>query len=118
MDTKRLILYVVAILVVGPLAFVLVTHQAPPMSTGSGPSVYVSNSFGGGNVQVFASFCAGKVQLTQGAARVNDACFTGEANIVACSDITSANPVRCEPSTGTLTVEGHANDNIAFARMK
>jgi len=118
-DTKRLILYLAAILVIGPLIFVVVTHQAAaPIGTVNGPSVYWSNSFGGGNLQVFATICAGKVRLTQGSATVSDSCFTGDTNIVICSDITSANPVRCEPGKGTLVVEGHANDNIAFARMK
>jgi hypothetical protein len=118
MDTKRLILYLAAILVIGPLAFVVVTHQAAPISSANGPSVYWNNSFGGGNLQVFANVCAGKVRLTQGGATVNDLCFTGDTNIVICSDITSVNPVRCEPKRGTLVVEGHASDDIAFARVK
>jgi hypothetical protein len=119
MDAKRLILYLVAILVLGPLIFVVVTHhQAAPIGTVNGPSVYWSNAFGGGNLQVFANVCAGKVRLTQGAATVNDSCFTGDTNIVVCSDITSVSPVRCEPRKGALVVEGHANDDIAFARMK
>ena len=119
MDTKRLILYIVAILVLGPLIFVVVTqHQAAPIGTVSGPSVYWSNSFGGGNLQVFANLCAGKVRLTQGSATLSDSCFTGDTNIVVCSDITSANPVGCAPGKGTLVVEGHADDEIAFARMK
>ena len=69
MDTKRLILYLVAILVIGPLAFVAVTHQAAPVSSANGPSIYWNNSFGGGNLQVFANVCAGKIRLAQGANR-------------------------------------------------
>jgi hypothetical protein len=118
MDTKRLIVYLAAILVIGPLAFVVVTHQAAPITSTNGPSVYWSNSFGGGNLQVFANVCAGKVRLTQGGATVNDVCFTGDTNIVICSDITSVNPVRCQPGRGTLVVEGHASDDVAFARVK
>ena len=124
MDTRRLILYLVAIVVIVPMIFALGVHlstprfKPAPIGTVNGPSVNVSNSFGGGNVQVFASVCAGKVSLTQGSATVNDACFTGDTNIVICSDITSVNAARCEPGKGSLTVEGHANDTIAFARMK
>ena len=119
MDTKQLILYLAAILVLGPLFFVMVTQRQPaPIGTVTGPSVYWSNSFGGGNLQVFANLCAGKVRLTQGSATLSDSCFTGDTNIVICSDITTANPVRCAPGKGTLIVEGHANDEIAFARMK
>ena len=119
MDTKRLILYLVAILVLGPLIFVIATqHQPGPIGTVTGPSVYWSNSFGGGNLQVFANLCAGKVRLTQGTATLDDSCLTGDTNIVICSDITSANPVRCAPGRGSPIVEGHANDEIAFARVK
>ena len=119
MDTKRLILYLAAIVVLAPLIFVIATqHQPAPIGTVTGPSVYWSNSFGGGNLQVFANLCAGKVRLTQGSATLSDSCFTGDTNIVICSDITSPNPARCAPGKGTLIVEGHANDEIAFARMK
>src|SRR5215472_16959644 len=106
MDAKRLVVYLAAILVIGPLAFVVVSHQAAPVTSTNGPSVYWSNSFGGGDLQVFANVCAGKVRLTQGAATVKDLCFTGDTNIVICSDITSVNPVRCEPGRGALIVEG------------
>ena len=119
MDTKRLILYLAAIVVLAPLIFVIATqHQPAPIGTVTGPSVYWSNSFGGGNLQVFANLCAGKVRLTQGSATLSDSCFTGDTNIVICSNITSVNPVRCAPGKGTLIVEGHGNDEIAFARMR
>ena len=92
MDTKRLILYLVAIVVLAPLIFAIATQHPPaPIGTVTGPSVYWSNSFGGGNLQVFANLCAGKVRLTQGSATLSDSCFTGDTNIVICSDITSAN---------------------------
>ena len=118
MDTKRLILYLAVLLVTGPLVFVVVTHQAAPISSGNGPSINWNNSFGGGNLQVLANVCAGKVRLSQGSAIVNDRCFTGDTNIVICSDIASVNPVRCQPGKGALIIEGHANDDIAFARVK
>src|SRR5215475_10801323 len=118
MDTKRLLLYLAVILVVTPMVFVIVTHQSAPIGTVNGPSVNWNNSFGGGNLQVFGNFCAGKVRLAQGTATVSDACFTGDTNIVICSDITAPNAVRCAPGKGALTVEGHADDEVAFARMK
>ena len=119
MDTKGLILYLVAIVVLAPLIFVIATQHPPaPIERLQVPASIGVIPFGGGNLQVFANLCAGKVRLTQGSATLSDSCFTGDTNIVICSDITSANPARCAPGKGTLIVEGHANDEIAFARMR
>ncbi len=124
MDTKRLLLYIVGIIVLGPLLVAPITaswlpHAKPaPIGTVNGPSVYVSNAFGGSNVQVVAGLCAGKVSLAQGSATVNDSCFTGDTNIVICSDLTSVSPARCVPGKGSLAVEGRANDTVAYARVK
>ena len=62
--------------------------------------------------------CAGRVQLAQGAATVNDACFTGDTNVVLCTDASSANAVRCTASNGKLTLAGNAGDLITYARVK
>jgi hypothetical protein len=124
MDNRRLILYVVAIVVLGwllsvPIAIRGFPHSAPPpIGTLNGQSVNVSTNFGGSNVNVFSILCAGRVDLAQGSATVKDSCFTGDSNVVICSDITSANAARCEPGKAILTVEGHADDRIAYARVR
>jgi hypothetical protein len=124
MDTKRLILYLAAIIVLGPLLLTpLLTRSIPrttpaPIGTVNGPSVSVANSFGGSNVNINTILCAGKVSLSQGSATVSDTCFTGDSNIVICSDVSSPSGVRCEPGKGSLAVEGHANDAVAYARVK
>jgi hypothetical protein len=69
-------------------------------------------------VNINTILCAGKLSLSQGRATVNDACFSGDSNIVICSDMSSPNGVRCEPGKGSLAVEGHANDAVAYARVK
>ncbi len=124
MDTKRLILYLAAIVVLGPMLLTpiiarSVPHPTPaPIGTVNGPAVSVANSFGGSNVNINTILCAGRVALRQGSATVNDACFTGDSNIVICSDMSSPSGVRCEPGKGSLAVEGHADDTVAYARVK
>jgi hypothetical protein len=74
--------------------------------------------FGGANVFVNQFLCAGRVTLSNGAAALKDSCFTGDSNVVVCTDVTNANAVRCTPSTGTLSVGGSGNDVISYARLK
>ncbi len=62
--------------------------------------------------------CAGKTLLTDGAATVADACFTGADNIVMCTDTTAANAVRCTPGNGSLAISGGVGDTIAYARIR
>jgi hypothetical protein len=62
--------------------------------------------------------CAGRVQLAQGTATVNDACFTGDTNVVLCTDASSASAVQCTASNGKLTLAGTAGDFINYARVR
>jgi hypothetical protein len=62
--------------------------------------------------------CAGKTSLIDGAATVNDACFTGADNIVMCTDTTAANAVKCTPGYGSLAISGGVGDTIAYARIR
>ncbi|HLK85699.1 MAG TPA: hypothetical protein VKT27_04265 [Candidatus Binataceae bacterium] len=62
--------------------------------------------------------CAGKTSLADGAATVNDACFTGADNIVMCTDTTAANAVKCTPGYGSLAISGGVGDTIAYARVR
>jgi hypothetical protein len=79
----------------------------------------VANSFfGSAEVKETADFCAGRVQLAQGAATVNDACFTGDTNVVLCTDASSANAVQCAASNGKLVLAGNGGDLINYARVR
>ena len=62
--------------------------------------------------------CAGQTTLVGGFATVTDACFTSSYNVVLCSDNTMANPVRCTPAIGSLSLSGTGSDSISYARMK
>ena len=101
-------------------------ERPPPMhgqfgaEPGSGPSqVVAANSFFG-DVKVVATpdLCAGRVHLTQGAATVNDSCFTGDTNIVLCTDATAANAVECAAANGKLALAGTGSDLINYARVR
>lgn len=75
--------------------------------------------FGSANViNHFGILCAGRVALKQGSATVSDSCFTGDSNIVLCTETSATNPVRCKPGKGVLTIEGTGSDEINYARVK
>lgn len=75
--------------------------------------------FGSANIiNHFSILCAGRVALKQGTATVNDSCFTGDTNIVLCTETSAANPVRCKPGKGVLMIEGTGSDEIDYARVK
>lgn len=96
----------------------------PPHHGGSaaGPDlshqVNANSVFGGVNVTAMDLQCAGHVRLEQGAASVNDTCFTGDTNIVLCSDASSASAVQCTPSNGKLALAGSGSDLINYARVR
>jgi hypothetical protein len=115
-----------------PLALAGLTCAAcqsrPPHSARMTPGgdVKVSNDvvnafgiFGGAKVSMTAVIlCAGRIPLSNGSAIVKDACFTGDTNIVICTDATGINPVQCTPGAGSLVVGGSGSDVIAYARMR
>ena len=85
---------------------------APPPTTMSAWSPAGSFSLSsGGN-------CAGQISLVGGFATVTDACFTSAYNVVVCSDNTLPNPVRCTPTSGSLSLSGTGSDSISYARLK
>jgi hypothetical protein len=57
-----------------------------PGDSGSGPhdvhGVWANSVFGSVDIKQTADLCAGRVKLEQGAATVNDNCFTGDTNVV------------------------------------
>jgi len=62
--------------------------------------------------------CSGRATLSDGTASVSDACFTGTDNIVMCTDTTAANPIRCTPAYGSLSISGGVGDTISYARLR
>jgi len=65
-----------------------------------------------------ANFCAGRVALSQGQATVRDDCFSGDTDVVICSDASTASPLRCSPGLGTLTIAGNGSDIVSYARIR
>ena len=65
-----------------------------------------------------ADLCAGRVRLAQGAATVNDTCFTGDTNVVLCTDASSASAIQCTAGNGKLALAGTASDLINYARVR
>jgi len=82
-------------------------------------SINAVGIFGGANVNLHTSIvCAGRIPLSNGNAIVKDACFTGDTNVVVCTDASNINPVRCSPGAGSLLIGGTGNDVVAYARMR
>jgi hypothetical protein len=90
------------------------SYSAPPPP----PTSMTAWSPTGGFTLNSGGSCAGQVSLMGGLATVTDACFTGSYNVVVCSDNTTANPVRCTPSIGSLSLSGTGSDSISYARLK
>lgn len=99
-------------------------RQGGKEKPGEAQSVNASNNitansmFGSVDIHQMAVQCAGRVKLTQGSAAVNDNCFSGETNVVLCTDATAANPVRCSPTAAKLTIAGTSDDVISYARVR
>ena len=96
----------------------------PPHGRGEHPGVFASGNvsansfFGDVKVTAMNAACAGRVQLAQGVATLKDGCFSGDTNVVLCTDSTAANPVRCSAGDGQLEVSGTGNDIINYARVR
>ena len=81
-------------------------------------NISANSMFGPVNIRSVPDLCAGRVQLVQGSAIVNDACFTGDTNVVLCTDATAANAIRCAADKGNLQLTGTGNDLINYARVR
>jgi hypothetical protein len=95
----------------------------PPIGKAEAPDAFShnisSNSiFGSSRVTAQIDLCAGRVQLGQGVATLKDSCFTGDTNVVLCTDSTAANPVRCAAGPGQLEITGTGADMINYARIR
>jgi hypothetical protein len=85
--------------------------SAPPTSVTSwGPLGGIAVSSG--------TTCTGHQLLSGSSATITDACFTGTADIVLCTDTSAANPVMCTPGAGYLTIGGTPGDTIAYGRLR
>jgi hypothetical protein len=100
-------------------------HPGPPPGPGEhgaaskeSHDVFANSVFGSVDVKETINLCAGRVQLAQGNATVNDACFTGETNVVLCSDASSASAVQCAATNGKLVLAGNGSDQINYARVR
>lgn len=80
--------------------------------------VWANSVFGSVDVRQAANLCAGRVQLAQGNATVNDGCFTGDTNVVLCTDTSSASAVQCAAANGKLVLAGNGGDLINYARVR
>jgi hypothetical protein len=81
-------------------------------------NIRVTSVMGPANVSVMNNVCSGRIALIQGSATVQDSCFTGDTNVVVCTDATSPYAVKCAPGKGALLIEGHSGDVISFARVR
>lgn len=77
-----------------------------------------SSIFGPAKATVYTIACAGRVVLSQGAATVKDSCFTGDTDVLSCTDMTAPMPVMCAPNNGSLTIRGTGSDHISYARLR
>jgi hypothetical protein len=101
-------------------------HPVAPSTHGRGehPGVVATDNisansfFGDVKVTAMSAACAGRVQLAQGVATLKDACFSGDTNVVLCTDSTAANPVRCAAGEGQLEISGTGTDVINYARVR
>jgi len=80
--------------------------------------VSANSVFGSVDIKETADLCAGRVRLEQGAANVNDTCFTGDTNVVLCTDTSSASAVQCTAANGKLALAGTGSDLINYARVR
>jgi hypothetical protein len=100
-------------------------HPEPPPGPGEhgaaskeSNDVFANSVFGSVDVRETVNLCAGRVQLAQGNATVNDNCFTGDTNVVLCTDASSANAVQCAAANGKLVLAGNGSDQINYARVR
>lgn len=80
--------------------------------------VSANSVFGSVDIRETADLCAGRVRLEQGTATINDTCFTGDTNVVLCTDASSTNAVQCAAAPGKLALAGTGNDLINYARVR
>jgi hypothetical protein len=120
---------IAAALVAGALLTQACQHPAPPpgrepLKPGEKSAINSSNNisansmFGPVQITAIQNMCTGQIRLAQGSATVKDGCFTGDTNIVLCTDSTSASAIRCAAGAGNLQLTGAGDDLINYARIR
>ena len=89
-----------------------------PAANGIDHNITSNSFFGSSTVTAEVDLCAGRVQLGQGVATLKDSCFSGDTNVVVCTDSTAANAVRCAAGPGQLEISGTGDDVINYARIR
>jgi len=85
---------------------------------GAGMSINAAGFLGDASVTVDMGMCAGPVALSQGEATIRDDCFTGDTNVVLCTDAAAPSPINGSPGPGTLSISGSGGDIISYARVR
>jgi hypothetical protein len=120
---------IVVVIVLSGILAQACQHPAPPpgkepVKPGERTAVTASNNisanslFGPVQITAIQNMCAGQIKLAQGSATVKDSCFTGDTNIVLCTDSTAVSAIRCAPGVGNLQVTGTGDDLINYARIR
>jgi hypothetical protein len=107
--------------VAGALLCAACHSSVPKEAKGGAVDMHAVNSFamfGSANSTEMGVACAGRVELKQGSATVKDACFSGDTNVVVCTDATAPNAVMCAPGKDALSVAGTGSDAVSYARVK
>ncbi len=94
------------------------SDKAAERGTWSSRDIVANSVFGDVSVRATPDLCAGRAKLERGVAMVNDACFSGDTNVVVCTDTTAPNAVMCAPRKGALAVAGTGNDEVSYARVR
>jgi len=122
---QRMVVILTALVAFGTIAASGCGSPAPPAPRhdAGGPvadsrNIVAQSVFGAAHVEANLNQCAGRIELHQGAATVNDACFTGDTDVVVCTDASAPNPVMCAAHRGALTVAGTGTDTVSFARVQ
>ena len=102
----------------GPHPEIPPPHGEPGSKLNQSRDIIANSFFGGVNVTAMDLMCAGRVQLAQGTASVKDTCFTGDTNVVLCTDTSSASAVQCVAANGKLVLAGNGSDQINYARVR
>ena len=109
----------IAVLVLAVPLFAACQHERYNRKVaGAGMNINTAGFLGDASVTINIGMCAGRVALTQGEATIRDDCFTGDTNVVLCTDATAASPIKCSPAPGTLSISGSGAHIISYARVR
>ena len=109
----------IAVLVLAAPLFAACQHEhLSRKEAGTGMNINTAGFLSDASVTINPGICAGRIALSQGEATIRDDCFTGDTNVVLCTDATAASPIKCSPAAGALSISGSAGDIISYARVR